>query len=278
MALLRACTGLPKLNFLLRACPPWQLKNAAHRLDLIQRAAVGEILAHHLPRDAQQQVSLPIRQGGFGICSAVAMSHPAYIASVVQSLDLQQSLLRGAVAAPRESFNRALDELNQSRDIQMTVSVLKHFTNIQRALSSYEHEKTFKHLFEKGSTRDKARLNACTMRHSGDWLTAVPSSYHGTVMAPREFRTAAWYRLGMQVYADVRQCPVCRNGFLDALGDHAVTCAGTGDRTGRHNAMRDLVFTLATRAGYAAQTEVKHLLDNTGEKPADVYLSIWKEG
>ena len=39
-------------------------------------------------------------------------------------------------------------------------------------------------------------------------------------------------------------CPLCGDTF-DSFGDHALTCMSGGDRTLRHNAMRDMCFVVA---------------------------------
>eukprot|EP00663_Eupelagonemidae_sp_cell21sb_P010460 gene10460-biopygen9576 len=47
---------------------------------------------------------------------------------------------------------------------------------------------------------------------------------------------------------------------MDPFGDHALVCSGGGDRTRRHNALRDLIVRLAQSAGVAAVAEKPGLL------------------
>ena len=70
---------------------------------------------------------------------------------------------------------------------------------------------------------------------------------------------------------------------MDTFGDHALTCVCKGDRTVRHNAIRDIVYEEAIGAGVAAEREKAGLLparpveDGVGftdchRRPADAWL------
>ena len=54
-------------------------------------------------------------------------------------------------------------------------------------------------------------------------------------------------------------CPKC-DGVLDKFSLHAGTCAAGGERTQRHNALRDLLASWADRAGLQAEVEKPGLL------------------
>ena len=74
-------------------------------------------------------------------------------------------------------------------------------------------------------------------------------------------------------------CPKC-DGVLDKFSLHAGTCAAGGERTQRHNALRDLLASLADRAGLQAEVEKPGLLlpqrpDEARlaqRRPADIFL------
>ena len=72
---------------------------------------------------------------------------------------------------------------------------------------------------------------------------------------------------------------------MDAFGDHALVCCCKGDRTLRHNKIRDLMYTDARDANLGAEKEKQGLLpgrpledglsiktDVRGRRPADVFL------
>jgi hypothetical protein len=88
-------------------------------------------------------------------------------------------------------------------------------------------------------------------------------------------------------------CPFC-NDTVDIYGDHCLICACGGDRTKRHNLLRNQVFHTCLEAGLAPELERPGLLQprphlgsapengtsNTEERrrPADVYIPRWKRG
>ena len=97
--------------------------------------------------------------------------------------------------------------------------------------------------------------------------------------------------------ADSR-CPCC-DGWLDRFGDHALACCGAGDRTRRHNLIRNLVYHAASAAGLSPELEKPGLLaqrpssgsayengascrtgdsDPSFRRPADVFIPRWRSG
>ena len=102
----------------------------------------------------------------------------------------------------------------------------------------------------------------------------------------------------MQIYDEPFFCPLC-DGVMDVFADHALTCACGGDRTKRHNFVRNVGVRLATAAGWRPEPEKPHLLrarptagvrseDGSeirgGERgpearrPADIYVPRWDLG
>jgi hypothetical protein len=94
------------------------------------------------------------------------------------------------------------------------------------------------------------------------------------------------------------ECPYC-NGVLDCFGDHALVCCGGGDRTRRHNLLRNMTFYAASAANLNPELERPGLLpdrpahgsvledgapfagqnhDPGTRRPADVYIPRWRGG
>ena len=94
------------------------------------------------------------------------------------------------------------------------------------------------------------------------------------------------------------ECPRC-DGILDRYGDHALCCSGGGDRTRRHNLLRNLAYHAAAAANLNPELEKPGLLphrplhganyengtsyseENSGagaRRPADVYIPRWRAG
>eukprot|EP00662_Eupelagonemidae_sp_cell21_P058166 gene58166-biopygen117091 len=92
-------------------------------------------------------------------------------------------------------------------------------------------------------------------------------------------------------------CQYCA-GIMDTFGDHALACQGGGDRTVRHNALRNICFRLCHAAGQCPEVEKVGLLKPRptigtveedgksrggsrgpdGRRPADVYLPRFRLG
>ncbi len=93
-------------------------------------------------------------------------------------------------------------------------------------------------------------------------------------------------------------CPCC-DGIMDRFFDHALSCCGGGDRTRRHNLIRNEAYFSAAAAGFFPELEKLGLLpprplcgsfyadgsrpnetDDRPEarRPADVYIPRWRSG
>ena len=106
------------------------------------------------------------------------------------------------------------------------------------------------------------------------FLNAVPSG--PTRMEPAVFAAELRTRLGVPEATDDCWCPRC-----DGVLDTTLECVWRGgERTQRHNAVRDLFFSWADRAGLRPEKERQGLLlpqspedmQSARRRPADVYL------
>ena len=97
-------------------------------------------------------------------------------------------------------------------------------------------------------------------------------------------------RLRMRLLADPGVCPCCGQN-LDVYMDHALTCMCGGDRTLRHNSIRNEVFAEAREAGLRCEKEKSGLLPprpheetlrgesgSSGRRPADIWFADWGNG
>ena len=78
-------------------------------------------------------------------------------------------------------------------------------------------------------------------------------------MDPASFRITIARRLRLAIQPEDGSCPRC-GGLMDRFGDHALTCSCAGDRTRRHNALRNLVYGAATEGGLGPEKEKAGLL------------------
>ena len=88
-------------------------------------------------------------------------------------------------------------------------------------------------------------------------------------------------------------CPLC-DGIVDIYGDHCLVCSGGGDRTKRHNLLRNSAFHWCYNAGLNPELEKPGLLQprplqgalpengihlvSDARRPADIFLPRWRSG
>ena len=111
-------------------------------------------------------------------------------------------------------------------------------------------EVQFSSLLEKSSLADRARLLSITSPHAAAWISVTPSISQGLHLLPNEFQVAVQWWLGINPSPTSSQdgslliCPFCPSSTLDTLGHHCVTCRCGGDVTTRHNALRNMLYTI----------------------------------
>ena len=62
------------------------------------------------------------------------------------------------------------------------------------------------------------------------------------------------------------------------MGDHAIGCGHSGEKTSRHNRLRDTIFKAATSACLAPGQEIRGLVSGSEARPADVFIPAWEKG
>ena len=158
----------------------------------------------------------------------------------------------------------------------------------QKSLSRLVDANIEQNLSNNGNLAFKAHLGLQSLPGAGAWLTAPPSEDNLKV-DPQLFRIALQRRLRQQVQSADTFCPMC-GSTMDSFGDHALTCQCRGDRTVRHNAVRNVTYSSARDANMSPEREKANLLparppgdvwdaDVTNQqqarqrrRPADVYL------
>jgi hypothetical protein len=125
---------------------------------------------------------------------------------------------------------------------------------------------------------------------AGAWLTANPVEDGREIDAPL-FKVALKRRLRVPVFDNDGFCPCC-GGVMDRWGDHATVCACGGDRTVRHNAVRDVCLEEAAGGGLRPEREKAGLFPSrpeaddlpapasasAGRRPADIWLPRGSKG
>ena len=105
----------------------------------------------------------------------------------------------------------------------------------------------------------RAHMSLLGLDGAGTWLHTIPSDALGTRVDPPLYITMLQRWLRMPIFEEPFFCPYC-DGVMDVLGDHALTCACGGDRTKRHNLLRDACVRMAWAAGWHPEPEKAGLL------------------
>jgi len=105
---------------------------------------------------------------------------------------------------------------------------------------------------------NKARLNAVTSPHAGNWLSTIPVTACGLDLSKEAIRVAIGLRLGNPsghwtaswscvVMLDLCAPHQCQCGeTADQRGHHGLVCRRSAGRTARHFAVNDIVWSRVT--------------------------------
>ena len=118
------------------------------------------------------------------------------------------------------------------------------------------------------SVTARALLRSEAEQGARAWLAAVPVAK--TRMEGAAFVMELRRRLGVPDAPGDAWYPKC-DGIMDRFALHAGTCAAGGERTQRHNALRDLLASWADRAGLQPEVEKAGLL--LPQRPGEAQLS-----
>ena len=78
--------------------------------------------------------------------------------------------------------------------------------------------------------------------------------------------------LGIPLFNSEHICSACGTQQMDLFGHHATTCANSGDRIKKHNALRDCIFNSCSLAAWSPIKEKAFLFAGTSERPADIFI------
>ena len=147
----------------------------------------------------------------------------------------------------------------------------------QKALTTLSDTASWNRHLSESSITARALLRSEAEQGARAWLAAVPGGK--TRMEGAAFVAELRRRLGVADAPADTWCPKC-DGIMDRFSLHAGTCAAGGERTQRHNALRDLLASWADRAGLQPEVEKPGVLlpqrpDEARlaqRRPADIFL------
>ena len=273
--LLSKCISFCKMVFHARTVHPSLLINHAFDYDELVKDCFL-LLTPGLTSEQLEQSSLPIRCGGLGLRRLSAHLLPAFLSSVATAVKFLETSYK------KVKDRWALDEMLQcfNSEIASADRVVWSDIDSQKTLSAKIDSKQLLDFSSGLSGMDKFRFCALQGELSSGWLTSIPNHVHS--LTSSEFETCIKLRLGCNMHKDQFTCDFCGgNRAVDQRGLHGLLCRGGGDRISRHNAIRDLLADLCSRASFSVEkvvVEKKHLLDESGERPADVFIPSWNGG
>ena len=284
LALLRACLGLPKIQFNLRTCPPSSIEGGIGTYD----ALVGEVLVDIVGPEAATQatravIGLPLKLGGMGIPTASSRAACCFVASVTQSKELQEAILPEKHLYPRVAFRPCLTDFNASLSLEgdqaVSILCLEGLSHPQAYCSSLLDKAAMAEVLTAHiSNRDRAMRRSCSLPGATDYLMVLPVKELGHALTNQEALFLYRRQLCLPVYDSTSTCPSCKKADVnDILGDHALVCkSGDDNPITRHNTVASVVARHAKECRLKAEAEVKNLLPDSNKRPGDVFIEGWK--
>ena len=252
--LLRVSYSIVRAVHFMRTTPLRQWDKEGREFDEMVCHAAGRIVGHPFDVRTFAQAALTPKLGGLGLRKSVEHAGFAYSASWHES---------------RIQAHEVWDRPDQVSE-----------THVRQSVASYDFdEKMHKYLVDSGPTeRERQRLLCVARPHAGSFVTAVPSEVDGKdcLLKPRLFRLSVSYRLGFPVLKSEIPCPLCMQP-INVYGDHATCCVKNGDLVIRHNALRNLVYSIASDGLLKPVLEKQGILGPTsGRRPVDVSVPDWR--
>lgn len=293
--LARHCASFCRLTYSTRVTPRSLHSSALKTYDDAVREGFSGAAGLLLPDDSWSRAQLSARHGGIGFRSSAQHADAAFVSSIASASALGARIDPGFDVSCH-AFQAVLDPSLQSLRSKLPPSFrLESWLDegrSQRELSSAIDSASVESLLleEELPVASQAHLLLMLQEGSGSWLHATPSRENDTIMPGELFRIALKRRLRLPLLEEPGVCPCCGQG-MDIYMDHALVCPCKGDRTLRHNALRNLVCVVAELAGLRPEKEKSGLLPkrpqdeeirgerlHNGRRPADIWVPQWQTG
>jgi len=272
--LLRSSLSIPKLLYTLRTSACFLNEELLCGFDEVLRTGLCSLLNINMSDDQWIQASLPVRNGGLGIRSAVMLATSAFLASAAGTRNLQDRLLH---AFPLTITDPLVEEALSSWSSKSNAPPpIEQKVHIQREWDSKLISNALQGLSERANdSAAKARLLAIQSPHSGDWLHALPITTAGLRMSGEVLRIASGIRLGTALC----EKHTCKCGVIvESNGHHGFSCVKGAGRQHRHGMLNDVIWRAFTRAKIPAIKEPNGLSRSDGKRPDGVTIIPWHSG
>ena len=264
LTILRHCASFGKLVYSLRVIPHQKHREALHCYDNAVRDCIESFLCCSFTDTEWSLASLSTKLGGLGLRNLEQHSSAAYIASQAACHDLCIKLDPNYVWDPKNAqsdFHSAILDLNTRVEPDKQLQANADTFPRQQVLSQNVDCNTLASI-RAASANDvhfQAHLNHTSASGASSWLQVVPARALGTHVDPLLYRTIVQHWLRVPIYEQEFHCHLCGE-VVDRFGDHCLTCACGGDRTKRHNLIRNEVFHFCNSSGLNPELERPGLL------------------
>ena len=287
LLILRHCGSWCKLMYCARTVPPALHKVACASFSNRLRHTLEAIVGDTVPDRSWDLAQMAVVNGGIGLRDPVKHAGAAYLGSLAQTQRLCTAIDKEFDVTDATGGLHMADTLEEVKAGTLDGSPLRTGVGTQhlsqKAVSKMMDAAT-KEKLSNDNTQDPtfvAHLCLNSIPGAGVWLTAPPVP-DGRSIDPPLFQAALQRRLRLEVFNGCGSCPCCGE-MMDRWGDHSLVCSCNGDRTIRHNAVRDVVFQAALEAGVRPQREKSGLLPGrpaedglapsaSNRRPADIWL------
>ena len=271
--LLRNSLSVPKLLHTLRTTPCFTRLNLLRDIDSMLLHALSSIINVKLSATQALQASLPVKLGGLGILSAEAIAPSAFLSSLHAADPTCQLISQEWQLTDNAMYDAAL---SQWKSQCSTSTVPSECLNRQKSWSHPIHLQQADSLLSTADDHNRARLSACRVQGSGDWLHALPSTSLGLHLNNEQLRIAVSVRLGAPVSID-HTCVRC-GSLADGYGRHAFCCPKSTGRHLRHHLMNDVIDRAMHSIQMPTRLEPAGLCRDNNLKPDGITLTPWTRG
>ena len=214
-----------------------------------------------------------MKDGGFGLRSAVKHSSAAYLASI-NGCERKILATSKNISQTEQHIQHARNECLQSY-AKTNGSALErplNLSNTQKDISTTIDQHVKHKLLFQASEKSKARILSSSGSHGSAVLTAPLAKSSGFKLNNTEFQFYISTRLGLKICAKDSICTLKNcNKPLDSFGFHSATCKSGGCTVRRHDRVRDIIFDYCQSAAWSSQKEIQPL-PTSHLVPGDIFL------
>ena len=296
LLLLRSCAGYTKLMYNARTSPRSSMADELSVFDADVRGTLESIMNVSLDDGAWARSQWATSTSGLGLRSIARHADCAFLSSMLNTRELQAEICP-ALEANVPAISEAA--------VESAISAISGFLAQEQAMAVISGERVSQHMLSVAidraewdamltspstPTHIKAHLQLLSLPGANEWLHAPPNDEEGLKMDPELFKLAIARRLRVPILHEHTSCSLCGSA-LDVYMDHALVCGCGGDRTLRHNAVRNTVYEDARNVGIRCTKEKSGLLpprpgheslqgerSTNGRRPADIWFPDWRNG